>query len=248
MKSLFSLAALAFLLACSLPSAYASPNFEGCYERTGNNATLIVPASSVALNGGPLEAEDELAVFTPDGVCAGWARWTGSNMALALWEDNPLTPMVDGFMPGQPLRYAIWDASEGREYGRGTPVQVTYHADFEDEGIFHSEAVYLVSSLTATIPVANESGAPVDFALTGNFPNPFADRTTISYEVPVSTRVKLEVYDMLGHRVSVLVDETQPAGRHEAHFQAGSDLASGVYVYRIQAGEHSSHRKMILVN
>jgi hypothetical protein len=248
MKSPLPSVALALLLASSLATVQATPHFEACHERTGNNATLIVPASAVDLNGGSLEAGDELAVFTPDGMCAGWAVWKGSNAALAVWEDNPLTPDVDGFMPDQPLRYAVWDASEGVEYGQSTPVRVNYHTDFDDEGVFYPDAVYLVSSLTASAPVANEAEAPAAFALTGNFPNPFAERTTISYEIPSSARVKLEVYDMLGHRVDVLVDETRPAGKHETHFHAGSDLASGVYVYRLEVGNRASHRKMVLVN
>lgn len=236
------------LFAFPLADAYASPHFASCHERTGNNATLIVPTSAVTLNGAPLESEDELAVFTPDGVCAGWAVWNGSNAALAVWEDNPLTEAVDGFTPGEPMHYAIWDASAGVEHGPDAPIEVSYHTDFEDDGVFHPDAVYLVSSLAATMPVENEPGAPVAFALTGNYPNPFADRTTISYELPEDARVTLEVYDLLGHRVAVLVDEVRTAGRHEVRFDAASDVASGVYVYRLRAGEHASHRKMTLVN
>ena len=251
MKPLSALIVIA-LFVCSLAArpaaAQASPHFDSCHERTGNNATLIVPTAAVDLDGAGMEPEDELAIFTPDGVCAGWALWNGSNTALAVWEDNPLTETVDGFVPGEPMRYAIWDASQAVEYGQDIPVEVDYHADFEDDGVFHPDAVYLVSSLAVTMPVGNEPGAPVAFALTGNYPNPFADRTTIGYELPENARVTLEVYDLLGQRVGVLVDETRPAGRHEVQFHAPPDVASGVYVYRLQAGAHTSHRKMTLVN
>lgn len=241
-----SLPALALLF--SFGAAHASPHFATCHERTGNNATVIVPASVVDVNGAPLADEDEVAIFTPDGVCAGRASWDGANVALAVWADNPMTPAIDGFVPDEPMRYVIWDASEGVEYGQDAPIAVEYHADFEAEGVFQPDAVYLVSSLSATMPVANEPGAPAAFALTGNYPNPFAERTTITYELPHDARVTLEVYDLLGHRVGVLVDEVRRAGRHEARFQAGADLSSGVYVYRLRAGEHTSHRKMVLVN
>jgi hypothetical protein len=238
----------ALALALSFAAAHASPHFATCHERTGNNATVIVPASAVDLGGAPMAAEDEVAVFTPNGVCAGWASWDGANAALAVWADNPMTPTVDGFVPDEPMRFVIWDASEGMEYGQDVPVAVEYHADFEDEGVFQPDAVYLVSSLSASPPVANEPGAPAAFALTGNYPNPFTERTTITFELPRDARVTLEVYDLLGHRVGVLVDEVRRAGRHEAYFHAGADVASGVYVYRLRAGEHTSHRKMILLN
>lgn len=247
MKALLATAAL--LLSASLPlSAHAATHFDACHERTGSSATLIVPASAIDLNGAEMQFNDELAIFTPEGVCAGWARWNGSNVALAVWEDNPMTQTTDGFMPGDEMHYAIWDESAGIEYGQGASIEVTYHADFENNDLFIPDAVYLVSSLVATTPYGGSTGTPLAFALTGNYPNPFTDRTTIGYELPEETRVTIEVYNLLGHRVAVLAHDVQPAGRYEVQFAADSDMASGVYVYRLQAGSHTSHRKMILVN
>lgn len=244
-RTLLSVFALVFPLA--LPTAQASPHFAECQGRTGQNATVIVPASAARLNGAPLATDDELALFTPEGVCAGWASWNGSNVALAVWADNPLTPAVDGFVPDEPMRYAIWDASEGVEHSDDL-IEIVYDSDFDDGATFYPDGVYLVSSLSAVAPVSNEPGAPVAFALTGNYPNPFTDRTTITFELPRDTPVKLEVYDLLGHRIGVLVDEVRSAGRHQVPFQADADVASGVYVYRLQAGEHTSHRKMTMLN
>jgi hypothetical protein len=247
MKILPPLAALV-LLASMLTPAHASPHFDSCNQRTGSSATLIVPSSAINLNGAEMQVEDELAVFTPDGVCAGWAVWDGSSVALAVWEDDPMTQAVDGFVTGETMSYAVWDESAGVEYGHDSPVEVTYHADFEDEDRFTPDAVYLVSSLVARTPLVMGSGTPLAFALSGNYPNPFTDRTTISYELPEESLVRLEVYNLLGRRVGVLVHETQPAGRHDVVFAADSGTASGVYVYRLQAGSHTSHRKMVLVD
>lgn len=242
-------ALVALLLALSpLLSAHAATHFDACHERTGSSATLIVPASAIDLDGAEMQLDDELAIFTPEGVCAGWARWNGANLALAVWEDNPMTQSLDGFMPGDEMHYAIWDESAGIEYGQGSPIDVTYHADFESNDLFIPDAVYLVSSLVATTPYGGSSGTPLAFALTGNYPNPFADRTTIGYELPEETLVKIEVYNLLGHRVAVLAHEVQPAGRYEVLFTADPGTASGVYVYRLQAGSHTSHRKMVLLN
>jgi hypothetical protein len=247
MKALPALVALLLTLSPLLP-ARAAIHFDACHERTGSSATLIVPASAIDLNGAEMQFADELAVFTPEGVCAGWAQWNGSNVALAVWEDNPMTQAIDGFMPGDAMQYVIWDESAGIEYGQESPIDVTYHADFEGEDLFIPDAVYLVSSLVATTPYEGSSGTPLAFALTGNYPNPFTDRTTIGYELPEETLVKVEVYNLLGHRVEVLVHEVQPAGRHEVLFSTAPGTASGVYVVRLQAGSHTSHRKMVVVN
>ena len=82
--------------------------------------------------------------------------------------------------------------------------------------------------------------------LLGNYPNPFNPETTISYALPQGSKVRLAVYDLLGHEVAVLVDGSQPAGQHTVRFDGG-DLPSGSYVYRLQVGEEVVARTMTLV-
>ncbi|MDG5765984.1 CotH kinase family protein [Balneolales bacterium ANBcel1] len=84
------------------------------------------------------------------------------------------------------------------------------------------------------------------FQLDQNYPNPFNPATVISYQIPQSGHVSLEVYDILGQRVATLVNEHVPAGRHDAVFDA-SDLSSGVYIYRLETGRKSFSRTMMLV-
>jgi hypothetical protein len=79
-----------------------------------------------------------------------------------------------------------------------------------------------------------------------NYPNPFNPTTTIKYELPKSSMVRLSVYDILGREVSVLVNETVDAGVHEVRFEAAG-LASGVYFYRLTAGSFVQTRKLLLV-
>jgi hypothetical protein len=67
-----------------------------------------------------------------------------------------------------------------------------------------------------------------------NYPNPFNPSTTIKFELPKSSMVRLSVYDLPGREVTVLVNERVEAGVHEVNFD-GSNLASGVYLYRLQA-------------
>jgi hypothetical protein len=93
-----------------------------------------------------------------------------------------------------------------------------------------------------------ESGRllPSSFALLQNYPNPFNPSTTIRYELPGTSHVILSVYDMLGREVSVLVNDRREAGVYEVKFD-GSNLASGVYIYRLQAGNFVQSKRFILL-
>jgi hypothetical protein len=88
--------------------------------------------------------------------------------------------------------------------------------------------------------------APKTFLLEQNYPNPFNPSTTIRYQLPVASEVKLEVYDVLGKKVATLVSERQAAGYYQYVWNADG-LTSGVYFYRLQAGTFTQTKKMILV-
>ena len=91
-----------------------------------------------------------------------------------------------------------------------------------------------------------DSGLPVTYKLSQNYPNPFNPSTTIEFSIPQRQIVKLEIFDMLGQKVASLIDKEVEAGYHKINFD-GSRLASGVYVYRVQAGSFVSARKMMLI-
>jgi hypothetical protein len=90
------------------------------------------------------------------------------------------------------------------------------------------------------------AGLPAQSSLCQNYPNPFNPSTTISFELPLSTEVRLSVFDMLGREVLVLVNEGRNAGVHEVKCD-GSGLASGVYFYKIQAGDFVQAKRMLVV-
>ncbi|MBK7444957.1 MAG: T9SS type A sorting domain-containing protein [Ignavibacteria bacterium] len=96
--------------------------------------------------------------------------------------------------------------------------------------------------------LSNESIAniPAEFALGQNYPNPFNPSTTINYDLPASNFVTLKIYDLVGKEVMTLVNEKLDAGRYSATFN-GSNLASGMYFYKITAGEFTFVRKMVLI-
>ncbi|NLT50931.1 MAG: T9SS type A sorting domain-containing protein, partial [Ignavibacteria bacterium] len=89
-------------------------------------------------------------------------------------------------------------------------------------------------------------GKPDKFELAQNFPNPFNPSTMISFQLPINGYVTLKIYDLLGQEIATLVNEQKSAGKYEVKFDA-SDLASGVYIYRIQAGEFNASKKLILL-
>lgn len=104
---------------------------------------------------------------------------------------------------------------------------------------------YNISNLTS---VKNDGEIPSQFYLSQNYPNPFNPSTVISYRLSVSSKVSLKVYDLLGREVETLVNEIQLPGSYNSQFSIrNSQLSSGVYFYRLQAGDFSETKKMMLI-
>ena len=100
-------------------------------------------------------------------------------------------------------------------------------------------------AIRAGEPVSLER-VPSQYKVFQNYPNPFNPTTSIQYDLPVAGFVTLKVFDVLGREVAVLVEEHQKAGRYSVAFNA-EGLPSGVYLYRIQAGEFVETKKLILL-
>ena len=105
-----------------------------------------------------------------------------------------------------------------------------------------------IAFIRTTRTVAVQEGSdrlPVAYQLSQNVPNPFNPSTEIRFSVPRAGRVHLAVYNLRGELVRTLFDEDLPAGEHSFTFEGGR-LASGVYLYRVQAEGFSAMRKMLL--
>ena len=103
------------------------------------------------------------------------------------------------------------------------------------------------------LPLATLAGLrPERFELGSNFPNPFNPSTIIPYQLPAPTRVRLEVFNLLGQRISTLVDGEQPAGFHAAQWDAtdaaGQAVGAGVYLYRLSGDGAKITRRMLLID
>jgi len=89
------------------------------------------------------------------------------------------------------------------------------------------------------------SGEPTQFELASNYPNPFNPTTQIRFSLPQAEHVTIKIYNMLGQVVSTILDERKSAGNHNVQFN-GRNIESGVYLYRIEAGEFRAVKKMVL--
>jgi ligand-binding sensor domain-containing protein len=110
-----------------------------------------------------------------------------------------------------------------------------------DGGVFRRPLAEMIASVGLS---TNE--LPREFQLLQNYPNPFNPSTTIKFELPKISHVTLTVYDILGRQVSALVNDRMDAGVHEIKFD-GSNLASGVYFYRLQAGDFVATKRLLLL-
>jgi hypothetical protein len=137
-----------------------------------------------------------------------------------------------------------WNACMGSDFvftQTGANVLVVWESNRSGMSHIYSRLVPL--SLDA---VAEQPPQKVAFALLQNYPNPFNPSTIIKYELPRTSYVSLGVYDILGREVSMLVNERKQPGSYTVQFNAAG-LASGVYLYRLQAGSYTETKKILLL-
>jgi flagellar hook assembly protein FlgD len=96
------------------------------------------------------------------------------------------------------------------------------------------------------LKLTGESELPKEFALMQNYPNPFNPSTTIKYDLPVDSHVALKVFNILGQEVVTLANGEQKAGYRSVEWNANG-VASGVYFYRLEAGNFTSMKKLLLL-
>jgi hypothetical protein len=107
-------------------------------------------------------------------------------------------------------------------------------------------SIHYSQTVSTTVPTITPVPIVTAYALEQNYPNPFNPNTTIQYELPNASEVRLTVFNVLGQEAVTLVNETKPAGIHTVQLD-GSRLASGLYFYRLQAGQYVEMKKLVLL-
>jgi len=150
------------------------------------------------------------------------------------WQDDECTQVVEGYHRGDTLSFKLYDVSAGIEVslemmaiGESYPPANTHAYTHFEQGY------YAEHHLQASCVL------PGSYQLLQNFPNPFNPATTIRYDLPFESIVKLEIFDLMGRKVITLVDGKQTAGFRAVRWDGKSsfcrELSSGVYFYRLKA-------------
>ncbi|MGB5892981.1 MAG: T9SS type A sorting domain-containing protein [Ignavibacteriaceae bacterium] len=141
---------------------------------------------------------------------------------------------------------AVNNSTSNNPFTLTVPSEGTYlvNAGYKDPDPRSWDSVSVVIALTG---VGDNTTEPMlTYKLYSNYPNPFNPSTKIKYSVAENTFVSLKIYDVAGSEVASIVNRVQAAGEYEINFNAGS-LTSGVYIYKIQAGDFVQTKKMILM-
>lgn len=132
--------------------------------------------------------------------------------------------------------------------GQKIYVAFRYYMNVSVDGIMANIDSVMVRNLSGSpVAIHNNNGlTPGKFDLKQNYPNPFNPTTSISFDIPKEEIVNITVYNSIGEEVAVLLNEKRSAGTHELTFDA-SRLPSGVYLYRMKAGDYTKSMKMSLI-
>ncbi len=221
-------------------------------SRTGNNATIVISETTdIKVNGESLQEGDEIGVFTPDSLCVGAVVWENNSAALTVWGNNEFTEEKDGIEPGEQMHFRIWKKDLHTEF-------IQTNVSFSDESpattvndIYAENAIYNLESLSADLIVNitedyKTSTIPESFSLNQNYPNPFNPLTTIGYSVPEASHVRITVFNVIGQKVEEIVNGFHMPDRYRITFK-GNNLPSGIYIYRMEAGDFINTKKFILL-
>jgi hypothetical protein len=187
----------------------------------------------------PVELTSFSADISGNNVLLNWTTATEiNNQGFEIQRSEISSQKSDwegiGFVPGfgtttEPKSYSFCDENLSKGMYSYRLKQIDFNGSFE-----YSKVVEVIIK------------TPTEFSLLQNYPNPFNPTTTISWQSPVNSWQTLKIFDVLGNEVAILVNEEKSAGEYELEFNA-SDLSSGLYFYRLEAGNFIETKKMVLL-
>ena len=158
----------------------------------------------------------------------------------------------DSYLAGgefQAFEISLWDTAGSIDFTY--PTEDNWYAIFTNErSLVNSQEIDLTARLyrwSTGIVEGNDTAVPQEFVLGQNYPNPFNAETTIPFALPKESQVKIEIYNLLGQRVAILMNETAGAGNHQVKWDAGR-FSAGVYLVTLEAaGEYMQTQKIVLL-
>lgn len=238
--------------------ASAQEHFQDCAFNTGESATLVIEASiEPTFFDQPLQPGDEVAVFTPEGLCAGVVAWIdeNTNVALTIWGDDPITPETDGFREGDELTLRLWSIDYQTEAG---PPPVSVEVVYDDcgerpplcvaTGTYESESLSFLSQLS--VPPLPTTGRgqpehePFDIQL---FPNPAHKRAHVVIRSAGEEGTRLSVMDVMG-RVVMTGPTASMYTTDVRHMELDtSSLPAGAYFLLARSGSMSALEPFVII-
>ena len=225
---------------------FSQTNHFGFRDNTGDSYSIVVDSifkdSQVLIP----EEEDEIGVFTSKGLCVGASILDQSlPLPMVAWKDDPLTTEIDGYTLSDTMYFRFWNSVEGIEMD-AKPLYKLGNGTFGDG--FFSQLNLRISGSTV-----EEFSDEVSYyyILTQNYPNPFNPETKISYVLPKDCDVKLTIYNLLGQKIKILVDEHQTAGYKHVSWDGkddeGKEVVSGIYFHKLDTGDFTQSKRMVLI-
>jgi hypothetical protein len=133
-----------------------------------------------------------------------------------------------------------------QETATNDTVELSFNNALLNGGEYFVETKGSMITIKTTTNVVESSNLPVEFSLWQNYPNPFNPVTTIPFSLPKAEKVKIEVFDLLGRNIGTILNQEMSIGLHEIRFEA-HDLPTGIYVYKIVAGDYIAKKKCLLM-
>jgi len=172
----------------------------------------------------------------------------GTDLAKPMKLVNDSLDMIFGQVESV-VRIGIFDKNGPNTIKAGKTEAVRIPGKFRLESARAADIAF--NSILADINSTTEPTLPKEFSLSQNFPNPFNPKTVIYFSLPKASNVELVIYNVLGQEVKTLTNRNHPPGDYEIEWDsrndAGNEVASGVYLYRIVAGDYLATKKMLLL-
>lgn len=179
------------------------------------------------------------------GYSTDWLAYATLKLQISTNGGTNWTQIWEAVNDGQPWswRYQNVDITQ---YANNPNMKLAWQYVGNDGDATAIDNVKLTGFVNVTDVKEENEKIPSTYELSQNYPNPFNPTTKINYSIPISSKVSLIVYDILGREVKSLVNEFQNAGSYSIYFNA-EGLSSGVYFYRLTSGQFSETRKLIIL-